>query len=143
GVPLDLHHLVVLDKHVLGAADRAVWAHRLDHAVCVGGAGMEVLRPRRFDRRTSGEPVAALDLAQHRPATGKWGGAHRFASSRLARSRTQGRTWSLPVGLNGRGLTRCWVLASVTPLAASSSGDGASLPSAGSPVAIMNACPAG
>jgi hypothetical protein len=68
--------------------------------------------------------------------------AVRMCSSAWTRAFIQRRTDSLPVGFWCGGLARCW-LAGRRPRAAISRSGIVSLPSAGTPVAIMYACPAG
>src|ERR1700722_18372985 len=76
GVPLDLDDLLVLDVHVLGAADRAVRAHRLHDLVGRGGPGLEGRAVRGLGGRAEPERIRPGQLPVYRPGLDPGARAH-------------------------------------------------------------------
>ncbi len=136
-----------LTNTVLRTADRAVGADRLDDAIGLGRARPQRARRRRLDRRAArraGPRRAAGAAAASRPAraAAPCSGAALQLALRRARL-THSSTCCLRVGLTAGGLTSCCGLAGSAGCVAELLRRRASLPSAGRPVAIMNARPAG
>src|SRR5207249_1093186 len=65
GIALDLTHALVVDEHLLPAADRAVRADRVDGLVRRRGPWHELVGSSRARRTSPGRPVA-LRLTQQR-----------------------------------------------------------------------------
>ena len=68
GVALDLHDLLVLDVHLLRAADGAVGADRVRDAIRRDGPGLQVAGARRLRRLPAAERVGTGQLAVDGPA---------------------------------------------------------------------------